>query len=596
MAGPWVAMLAIVSNLLISVAQGKQEGQAVPPPAANSAESEISMTGTDTAIKVQVNLVLVRVVVKDAGGKAVPGLKKEDFQLWDNGKQQRISAFNTEMAEAAVIEAAKAERKAAGTEAVKDSEDTPGPGVVQPLEMPRRFLALVFDDSHMRVAEAMAVHAATERLFASLTSTDRVAIYSTQGNVQQDYTGDAATIRKTLAAIVPQPAKGEGGYECPNVTYYQADLIQNKHDEDAMLVAVADATANNCRLNLRATVDRILQAGDSQTRETYQYLDDIVRKLASMPGQRVLVYVSPGFILGDALLSNSSDLIERAVRAGVVVNTIDARGLYTADQMPDITAPPQAGPWKHLEAGQLVPDPTMDYQGPEGTYRMQAQFESGQVLAGMAASTGGTYFHNRNDLDAAMSQALALPAVSYVLGFAPQVPMGDGKFHKLKVEVANGKKYQIQARNGYYAPKKSVDPEEAAKEEVREALFSRDEMVSVPVQLKAAFYKLDDMSAQLTVLTHLDISRIRLRKADGRSCNDVVLATGVFDTNGQLVDGEMKEITLKLKDSTMEKMSQTGLTIKTTFTVKPGTYVVRSVVRGSEGGQLTARNLTTVIP
>ena len=195
-----------------------------------------------------------------------------------------------------------------------------------------------------------------------------------------------------------------------------------------------------------------------------------------------------------------------------------------------------------------------------------------------------------------MSQALAAPTVSYVLGFAPQGPMGDGKFHKLKVELTNGKKYQIQARNGYYAPKKSLDPEEAAKEDVREALFSQDEIVSVPVRLKTQFYKLDDTSAQLTVLTQLDVSGVRFRKADGRSCNDMVLATGVFDVNGQLIDGQMKEIALKLKDATMERMSHTGLTIKAVFTLKPGNYVVRSVVRGSEAGQLTSQNLVATIP
>lgn len=135
-----------------------------------------------------------------------------------------------------------------------------------------------------------------------------------------------------------------------------------------------------------------------------------------------------------------------------------------------------------------------------------------------------------------------------------------------------------------------------AKQEVREALFSPDEMVSVPVKLKEKLLKLDPTSAQLTVLTQLDIKGVRFRKADGRSCDDFVLATGVFDANGQFVDGQMKEIALKLTDSTLERMSQTGLTFKTVFMVKPGTYRVRSVVRGSEGGQLTAQNLTTVIP
>jgi len=218
------------------------------------------------------------------------------------------------------------------------------------------------------------------------------------------------------------------------------------------------------------------------------------------------------------------------------------------------------------------------------------------VLAEMAANTGGTYFHNRNDLDVGMSQALAAPDVSYMLGFTPQKSTVDGKFHTLKVKVAGGKTYQIQATNGYYASKMLVDPESAAQEEVREALFSQGETVSIPVQVTTEILKTDATSPHLTVHTNLDISGLRFREADGRSCNDVVLATGVFNTNGRLVDGQMKEIALKLTDSTLAKMRQAGLPVDTTFTLKPGTYVVRSVVRGSEGDQLTARNLTTVVP
>jgi len=141
-----------------------------------------------------------------------------------------------------------------------------------------------------------------------------------------------------------------------------------------------------------------------------------------------------------------------------------------------------------------------------------------------------------------------------------------------------------------------ADPQEMAKQEVREALFSQDEIVSVPVGLKTQFLKADTAATQLTVLTHVDVKGIRFRKADGRSYNNVILATGVFDANGQYVEGQMKEIALKLEDSTMARLSQTGITIKIAFTVKPGTYMVRSVVRGSEGDQLTAKNLMTVIP
>jgi VWFA-related protein len=592
---PLIAGLAMLSGPCVDVAHGQQARQTAAPNLTNRTDSEISTRTTDAAIKVQVNLVLVRAVVKDSTGKIVPDLKQQDFQLFDNGKLQKISTFNVEPAEDGTNSVAEQQKtEVSGTE--KDVKADEQPVLAKARVMPKRFVALVFDDLHLKVADAMAVHAATEKLFASLTPTDRVAIYSTEGDVQQDFTDDPATLRKTLAAMVPHSSINELHHECPDISYYHADLIENKRDEEAIAVAKAEATIRQCPFNMEATVRRILQEGDLQTDKTYQSLGDIMGKLTSMPGQRVLVYVSPGFLMGQAAFANSWEWIERAVRAGVVVNTIDARGLYTPEGLPAIDAPPVEAPFKHREGNRLVDDPHIDYEGIEGQYRMQTQFDSGQVLASMASNTGGTYFHNRNDLDKALGQALSAPKVSYILGFRPEGATADGKFHKLKVELSNGKKYQIEARNGYFARKKLGDPEEEAKQEVRETLFSGEEIETIPIQLKTQFLNMNATSSQLTVYTHLDIQGIRLRKADGRNRNDIVLATGVFDRNGQLVDGQMKEIALKLQDSTVDRLRHSGLTFKTVFQVKPGSYIVRSVLRTLEGNQLTARNLTTVIP
>lgn len=592
-----LAVWVMASSLSVLFALAQPQQPASTSVATSSQESETSTRDIDSAIRVQVNLVLVRTVVRDATGKIVPDLKQEDFQVFDNGKPQKISSFTMETAETSMRAAAPpTDGKVTGSAAEKEPKAEAGASVVNASVIPKRFVALVFDDSHMRVADAMAVHAATEKLFASLAPTDRVAIYSTQGDVQQDFTDDSTILRKTLAGIVPHSSGDEGRHECPDISYYQADLIENKNDQEAIEVANADSIINMCPFNMEATVQRILREGDLQADTTYQNLGNIVRKLETMPGQRVLVYVSPGFLVGHAVFADSWDWIERAVRSGVVVNTIDARGLYTPQGLPEIDAPPQTAPFKHMVNGVLVDDPKIDYQGIEGTYRMQTQFEQGQVLASMAANTGGTYFHNRNDLAAGLVQALEAPAVSYLLGFRPQSPTADRKFHTLKVQLTNGKKYQIQARNGYYARKKLDDPEEEAKQEVREALFSYDEVVSFPMQLNTQFVNINATTTQLTVLTRLDINAIRFRKVDGRNRDDVVLATGVFDRNGQLVDGQMKEVALKLKDATVKRLSQSGMTLKTAFTVKPGTYNIRSVVRSSVGEQLSARNLATVIP
>jgi len=131
------------------------------------------------------------------------------------------------------------------------------------------------------------------------------------------------------------------------VGYYQADLIVNKSDEQAMGVATEEAVqcafsgdermAVQARSLARAAAFRAIASGDTSSEYAYRHLEDIVRRLANMPGQRVLVFVSPGF-LQTTIQSQASELVDRATRSNIVINTIDARGLYTPDLMGTLRA------------------------------------------------------------------------------------------------------------------------------------------------------------------------------------------------------------------------------------------------------------------
>jgi hypothetical protein len=100
----------------------------------------------------------------------------------------------------------------------------------------------------------------------------------------------------------------------------------------------------------------------------------------------------------------------------------------------------------------------------------------------------------------------------------------------------------------------------------------------------------------LAVLTHVDIKGVHFRKAGGRTRDDLTVATAIFDDNGNYVTGGEKIIEMKLLDPTYDRLMQSGLNLKSSFDVKPGTYLVRQVVRDSEGSQLAARNGAVVIP
>ena len=568
----------------------KSEAQAQAPAPATQAPSnestEVSTRDTPPTFRVRVNLVLVRVVVRDGSGKVVSNLKKEDFQLSDNRKAQVISTFSTETPES--------HKLATPAAAPPPNPDGSGPGdtAAAIAALPQRFVAVVFDDTDMLVEDTVFVRSAATRLFASLAPTDRVGIYSTSGQVTQEFTQEHERLQESLLGVVPRPvSRAVGSHDCPEISYYQADLIENKRDSQALMVATQDALecayGNDPRMTPQAqmlaqmTSERTLSTGDSQTEYVYRHLEDIIRRLAGMPGQRVMVFVSPGFVITTMLTLDSSLLIDRANHANIVINTIDARGLYTPDLMGDISDPPHD---------------SMRTAGIKSSYRVQAQLAQSDILAQLADGTGGTFFHNRNDIDEGLREATAAPAMSYLLGFSPQNLKLNGAYHTLKVTLAGKQKLNIQARHGYYAPRTIKDPVEAAKEEIQEALFSQDEIHDLPVELQTQFFKRDPSQARLAVLTHVDVKGIRFRKADGRNRDDLTVATAIFDENGNFVTGGEKIVEMKLLDTTFQRLSRSGFTLKSSFDVKPGTYLVRMVVRDAEGAQMAARNGAVNIP
>lgn len=554
--------------------------QPAKPEARNSNDNaELSSHDTAPTFKVRVNLVLVRVVVRDQEGHVVPNLHKEDFQLSDNRKPQTISTFSVETPQSHLVPATTTVEPGAAL----------SPGAAAAVAaLPQRFVALVFDDQHLNISDAMFVRNAASKFFNSLAVSDRIGIYSTSGQFTVEFTSDREQLRKALLHILPR-SPSAGMHDCPDVSYYQADLIQNKSDTQALAIATEDAV--QCAFQgdetQRATAQALAQSmaimvlgrEDSSTEYAYRHMEDVMRRLASMPGQRIMVFVSPGFI-PSTLELETSGLVDRATKSNIVINTIDARGLYTPD-MGDIGDPYRDPP---------------NIAGFKDSYRVAAQLAQEDVLQQLADGTGGTFFHNRNDVDEGLREAGAAPAITYLLGFSPQNLKLDGSLHTLKVSFVRKTNYRIQARHGYFAPRHVKDPVEEAKQEIQEALFSQDEIRDLPVDLHTQFFKTTGDQARLAVLTHVDITGVHFRKADGRTRDDLTVATAIFDENGNFVIGGEKIIEMKLLDPTYDRLMRSGLNLKTSFEVKPGSYLVRQVVRDSEGAQLAARNGAVVIP
>ena len=555
-----------------------------PPP---DQTDEVSTHDTPATFRTKVNLVLVPVVIRDRQGRVIGDLRKEDFQLFDNGKPQTISSFSVETLASQTVEPVKTE-----TAPVMSGEESPA--ATNPADIPKRFVVYFFDDVHLDLSDLMQVRNAAERhMNEALVPTDRAAIYTTSTRTTLDFTDDRAKLHATLLHLTPQPIARASTQLCPDISYYQANLIFNQHDPMALQAATADAMAcmsldptdpssvQIAQSSAQATASQVFTTGDTESRVSLQSILSVVRRISAMPGQRSIILISPGFLTLTDLYQDKTGLIDRAIRANVIISSLNARGLYTIVPGGDASQPnPQSA------AGAMM---RSQYQ------QASAQAEE-DVLAELAYGTGGTFFHNSNDLVEGFKRVAARPEFVYVLGFSPQNLKLDGRLHTLKITLRNSGKLELQARSGYYAPQHLADPEETAKQEIQDALFSREELRDIPVVLRTQFFKSSMADARLAVLARVDVKHLRFRKENGRNRDDLTVVSGLFDRNGNLVTGNTKTVEMRLKDQTLESRLNSGITVKSSFDVKPGSYMIRLVIRDSEGQLMAAANGTVDIP
>ncbi len=530
-------------------------------------------------LRVQRNVVLVHVVVRDPKGRVVSNLTKDDFELFDNRKRQVITLFSVE---------------AAPSKAPGPVQPGPGSGPAgaaaktqAPPPPPQRYLALYFDDLNMEFADVVPARDAADRfLAASLTPTDRVGIFVSSGGPGLDFTDDRTKLHEALFKLRPR-SRVSPRTECPEISDYQADRIVNFEDLDAYALA-KDEAINRCHQDPRTVTNAFLRMQaqfaldmfELQAHSSLQGLDQIVRRISIMPGQRNIILVSDGFLpLGRQFLLG--DLVDRALRSQIVISALDPKGL--AVLLPEADASRPYAPSAALGGLQV-------------TYALARDDAASAPLAEIADGTGGQFFHNSNDLDAGFRKVAAAPEVYYVLAFSPENLKYDGRFHILKVNLANPRGFNLRARRGYFAPKQTAHPEEQAKEEIKTAVFSHEELEELPVDIQTQHVKSGAGEEQLTVLVHVDIRALQFREENGRSLNDLTLVTALFDQNGKYLEGKKTEVGMHVSDATLQKLMENGVRVTIPFAVKPGTYTVREVVRESGSGELSALSRQVDIP
>lgn len=556
----WLAVLASLSGALGARSQTNDKA-----PAGMQDQAPFQL-------KVASNLVVVRVVVRDAQGKPVEGLKKGDFRLFDNGKEQSITQFEIE----------KSESQPSGAAPTGTPSTTVG---IVPA-IPQRFVALYFDDLNTTDADLIEARDAANHFFAAnLPAKERVAIFTSE-TMLSDFTADPEQIRAALAKIHGSANAVNHEHGCPEFADKATMLDEAIHrcgmpDNDA----TADA--------IDALWRRFQDQTQMQARSTLLELEQVVKYISQMPGQRTIVLASPGFPSQSEQMK-LDEIVDQALRSQVVISSLDPRGLALLMREADVT--------------KYVPPPTSGLTGYTHLADAERERAATDVLAEVAQGTGGEFFHNNNDLQAGFG-ALAGSPVYYILAFAPTDAKPNGKFHALKVTLAEkAKGVSVQARRGYFALKEGADsevetrpagtsdPEAQIEERIRETTLSKTDMRELPVELRTEISKRLATTNELSLLAHLDAKALHFHKEGDRNQNTVTFVSVVFDGSGNYVAGQQRQAKVDLASNALPNLLAAGMSVKMTFQLKPGSYTIREVVTDSEEHLMTAFSRNVTVP
>jgi VWFA-related protein len=507
-------------------------------------------------LKMTGELVLTNVVVRDAkSGELVRGLKQSDFKIYEDGKEQQISTFDfqsVDMAQPlneATISGLAAGPTTSGSKAVV---------VAKPEDLRNhRLIVMFFDLTSMQPEDIeRSVDAARDFLKNKMQPADLVALVSLGDTltVDQDFTADKDALAREVGAY--NGTEGQGFEQGANGNSNQV--------EDTTAYTPDESEFNDIN------TDRELFA-----------LKAISKSLEKISVKKSLLYFSGG-ISRDGIENQASlrQAINSAVRANLAVYSVDTRGLQAVLPLGDASTGSLRG-----QGG---------FNGGALMNNMNQNFATQEVMATLSSDTGGKAFFDSNDFAPAFAQVQNDTSAYYAVGFHSSNPARDGKFRKLTVKL-DRPGVKLEYRPGYYAP---ADFQHSGKEDREQEL--QDELASdlpatdIAVYLDAMYLRLDQNRYYVPVSLLIPGSQIPFVKGGDKD-------KATLDIIGAVVDEVHRQIgrareTVKLNLDQTIGARQKNIQYTTNFSLPPGKYTLKFVVRENQTGRVGSFVATITLP
>jgi VWFA-related protein len=546
--------LAIVALLLGSVA-GSRPQQLGGNQNANAPQN--------FTIKVQSNLVVEAVEVKDKEGHFVQGLTAKDFVLTEDGAPQTIKFCEHQN----LSETAKPLPPMTSTNENVTIYDKLAREAIAPETMDnqrykdKRLLALYFDMTALPPADQMrALDAAEKFIRTQMTTADLVSIMRYQGgsvDILQDFSAD----RSRLLSILETMVVGEG------------QGLEGTTDDASSADTGAAFGQDDGEFNVFNT-DRQLAA-----------LQTAAHMLGQVSEKKSLIYFASNLRLNG--IDNQAQMhatADEAIKSGVTFWTVDARGLVASAPMGDASQGSPGG--QSMYTGASAQAVTSNFQ------------KSQDTLYALAGDTGGKAFLDNNDLAGGIVQAQESISDYYLIGYYTSNTEPNGKFRRIRISLANNQEAKLDYRQGYYANKEFAKFNDVDRErQLEDALMLEDPVTDLTIAMEIDYFQLNRAEYFVPIIVKIPGRELALAKRGGAEITRIDFVGEIKDlVGGTTVSNVRDNTSIKLTGKTAAELARVPLEYDTGFTLLPGKYSIKFLARDDETGRIGTFQTTFVIP
>jgi VWFA-related protein len=558
----------IFASVLAALPSAQQ--QAPAPPAGQQATPQTPTFRSTTRLIVRTG------TVKDKDGNPIEGLTAKDFVVTEDGEPQtiafvefqRLPAVNvTSSGQVTVGDALPDAPTArvsppptnAGAGSPTDAKISAGqPGDVRYRN--RRLLVLYFDMTALPPPDLLrAYNAANKYIKTQMTPADLVAVMGFQGGgvrVKQDFTDNKEQLLEVVQTLVFGDDK-------------DGDGIPDTLEEGT---AFGQDDAEFAILN----TDRQLSA-----------LQTAVGMLRPLPDQKSLIYFSSGLALNG--VDNQAQLratTNAALRSNVSLFPVDARGLVADAPLGDAT--------------RRSPGGLAMFTGQAAGATMSRFQRSQDTLYALAKDTGGKAMFDYNDLSMGIVQAAQAITSYYIIGFYSTHTALDGKFRRVKISLANSPSTvnaEATFQQGYFADKEFAKFNEADKErQLEDALMLENPITEITIAMEVNYFQLNRAEYFIPVSVKIPGSELVLAQKRGAQRTLLDFIGEVKDEYGITIQNVRDKLDIKLTDDTAAQLAKRPVQYGTGFTLLPGKYVLKMLVRDSVTGRIGTFQAGFVVP